>query len=55
MTSNTQNIGTYVIRTNISDHFSVLLSRQVNKKENPLKLHETNKQQKYLLIQGESS
>ena len=33
LTSNTHNLGTYVIRTNISDHFSVLLSRQVKKKE----------------------
>ena len=33
LASNTQSIGTYVIRTNISDHFSVLLSRNVNKKE----------------------
>ena len=32
LTSNCQNIRTYVLRTNISDHFSVLLSRQVNKK-----------------------
>ena len=32
LTSNFQNIRTYVLRTNISDPFSVLLSRQVNKK-----------------------
>ena len=33
LTSNFQNIRTYVLRTNISDLFLVLLSRQVNKKE----------------------
>ena len=33
LTSHPQNTGTYVIRTNISDHFSVLLSRNVNRKE----------------------
>ena len=33
LTSNTQSIGTFVIRTNISNHFSVLLSRNVNEKE----------------------
>ena len=33
LTSNTQSIGTFVFRTNISDHFSVLLSRNVNEKE----------------------
>ena len=33
LSSHPQNTGTYVIRTNISDHFPVLLSRNVNRKE----------------------
>ena len=53
LTSNTQNIGTFVIKTNISDHFSVLLLRNVNQKEKTsetkyIRLHKLKKLEIFL-------